>query len=125
MQAFLAGTRDQNAEPAAARRYVSVDALRGFDMFWIIGATALVRAIRAADGNAFTDFLARQLVHSPWEGFTFYDLIFPLFVVISFFLNQAGQGSRPESGFVSALSKVHAVIRGRRFLLWRFFELVP
>jgi predicted acyltransferase len=67
---------------ARSRRYVSVDALRGFDMFWIIGATAMVRAIRAMDGNAFTDFLARQLAHSPWEGFTFYDLIFPLFVFI-------------------------------------------
>jgi predicted acyltransferase len=84
-QALPPGSGDQiatNAQPAATKRYVSVDALRGFDMIWIIGATALVRACQAMDKNPFIDFLARQLEHSPWEGFTFYDLIFPLFIFI-------------------------------------------
>ena len=78
-------------------RLMSVDALRGFDMFWIIGADALVYAFkRMADaaraglpkdapesiGYKITKFFATQLDHVEWAGFHFYDLIFPLFVFI-------------------------------------------
>ncbi len=69
-------------EPQAAKRLVSIDALRGFDMFWIIGAGGLVHSLRAASDAPFVDFLASQLEHVPWEGFHFYDLIFPLFVFL-------------------------------------------
>src|SRR3954463_756787 len=73
------------------QRLMSLDALRGFDMFWIIGADALVYALeRIADGGAATAstdapfsiarFLAYELEHASWVGFHFYDLIFPLFV---------------------------------------------
>jgi predicted acyltransferase len=59
---------------------MSLDALRGFDMFWIIGADALVYALRRMSKNPVTNFLADQLEHAEWAGFHFYDLIFPLFV---------------------------------------------
>jgi predicted acyltransferase len=74
---------------------MSVDALRGFDMFWIVGADALFQALdkmsRGAASSAssevrhfsLTGFLAGQLEHSEWAGFHFYDLIFPLFVFIT------------------------------------------
>ncbi len=58
-------------------------------MFWIIGADALVYALNrmahgdASKGFSITGFLANQLEHADWEGFHFYDLIFPLFVFIS------------------------------------------
>jgi predicted acyltransferase len=68
---------------AASGRLVSLDALRGFDMFWILGADALVQALGEVNGSPVARFLASQLEHRPWEGFTFYDLIFPLFVFIS------------------------------------------
>src|SRR6266436_3429574 len=61
-------------------RLMSVDALRGFDMFWIIGADALVYALNRMSKSGPTEFLANQLEHAEWEGFHFYDLIFPLFV---------------------------------------------
>lgn len=67
---------------AASQRLMSVDALRGFDMFWIIGADSLVSALYQMSQNAPTRFLAGQLEHAAWEGFHFYDLIFPLFVFI-------------------------------------------
>lgn len=66
----------------ASKRLMSVDALRGFDMFWIIGADALLRAFQAMNKNPVTEFVATQLDHVRWEGFRFYDLIFPLFVFI-------------------------------------------
>jgi predicted acyltransferase len=62
---------------------MSLDALRGFDMFWILGADALVRALDRMGGNAITKFFATQLQHKDWDGFAFYDLIFPLFVFIA------------------------------------------
>lgn len=61
---------------------MSLDALRGFDMFWIIGADSLVRGLRGISDTGFTGFLATQLSHAKWEGFRFYDLIYPLFVFI-------------------------------------------
>jgi predicted acyltransferase len=64
------------------QRLISVDALRGFDMFWIIGADSLVYALNNMTQNRATGFLAKQLDHADWEGFHFYDLIFPLFVFI-------------------------------------------
>ncbi len=72
-------------------RLMSVDALRGFDMFWIIGAGELVNAFNrlshggkteASTGFSITGFLAEQLEHVDWAGFRFYDMIFPLFVFI-------------------------------------------
>jgi predicted acyltransferase len=62
---------------------MAVDALRGFDMFWIIGAESLVHALKRMRENEATSFLARQLEHAEWAGFRFYDLIFPLFVFIA------------------------------------------
>ena len=59
---------------------MSLDALRGFDMFWIIGADSLVYALSRMSQNPATKFLAYQLDHAEWAGFRFYDLIFPLFV---------------------------------------------
>src|SRR5471030_2661734 len=66
----------------ASQRLMSVDALRGFDMFWIIGADSLVYALSRMTQSRPTSFLADQLDHAEWEGFHFYDLIFPLFVFI-------------------------------------------
>src|SRR5688500_15786175 len=66
-----------------ASRLTSLDALRGFDMFWIIGADALFHALKKIGaGNPAINAVADQLDHVPWEGFRFYDLIFPLFVFI-------------------------------------------
>jgi predicted acyltransferase len=61
---------------------MSLDALRGFDMFWILGADALAHALGRMANAGPAQSLARQLEHVQWEGFHFYDLIFPLFVFI-------------------------------------------
>lgn len=66
-----------------SQRFVSVDALRGFDMFWITGGSALVVALAAVFGESVSEPVARQLEHVAWEGFQFLDLIFPLFVFLA------------------------------------------
>ena len=80
----LAAAETSSLKPAAAasQRLMSVDALRGFDMFWIIGADSLVYALNRLSHSRPTALLADQLEHSAWAGFHFYDLIFPLFVFI-------------------------------------------
>lgn len=68
-------------EPGAGRLF-ALDALRGFDMFWIIGAEEIVHAIHKAGPGTIGSFFERQLTHKDWAGIAFYDLIFPLFVFI-------------------------------------------
>ncbi|HKW29874.1 MAG TPA: heparan-alpha-glucosaminide N-acetyltransferase domain-containing protein, partial [Verrucomicrobiae bacterium] len=70
------------APAASSRRVISVDALRGFDMFWIIGASSLVFGLNQITHSGPVAFLAGQLEHAEWEGFHALDLIFPLFVFI-------------------------------------------
>ncbi|MFO1019113.1 MAG: heparan-alpha-glucosaminide N-acetyltransferase domain-containing protein [Planctomycetales bacterium] len=75
---------------AAPPRLMSLDALRGFDMFMIVGADAIVGALnKLVQGSSETPltsgvkFIATQLSHVSWEGLRFYDLIFPLFVFMT------------------------------------------
>ncbi len=70
--------------PAPERgRLLSLDALRGFDMFWILGGDGLVQAIHHLCGDPVTGALATQFDHCGWAGFHAEDLIFPLFVFIA------------------------------------------
>jgi predicted acyltransferase len=62
------------------QRLMSLDALRGFDMFWILGADSFVYALREMNQSPPVTWLAEELDHAEWAGFHFYDLIFPLFV---------------------------------------------
>ena len=71
----------QKIEPPKAR-VVSVDVLRGFDMFWIVGGEFFFAALFTAIGGKVDQWLTPQLHHAAWEGFHFYDLIFPLFVFV-------------------------------------------
>jgi len=103
--AVLDQPEEQSASIAPAKkppRLVSVDALRGFDMFWIIGGDALMRALCAWWGTPASAKLGEQFEHVEWEGFRFYDLIFPLFlfvvgVVIPFSLKKYQTGEHPRS----------------------------
>jgi predicted acyltransferase len=72
-----------NKKEIKAERLVSLDALRGFDMLWIIGGESLIIALAALTGWPFFNRAAEQMEHVPWEGFTFYDMIFPLFLFIA------------------------------------------
>jgi len=64
-------------------RIQSIDVLRGFDMFWISGGEHLFHALAEATGWAAAIVISHQLSHSRWAGFTFYDLIQPLFLFIT------------------------------------------
>jgi len=72
---------ETSATPVS-QRILSVDALRGFDMFWIVGGSGFVVSILSFCSPAIEQTLVPQLEHVAWEGFRFCDLIFPLFVFI-------------------------------------------
>ena len=64
-------------------RLVSLDALRGFDMFWIIGGHAIALGLgKGVGGEWFDAHVAPQLRHMEWVGFTAWDLIMPLFLFV-------------------------------------------
>lgn len=90
MQLQLAPNRFVEAPPApAARRIASLDALRGFNIFWIIGGDGVLLALAAmtADkgpvASGIGGFFGTQMTHVAWEGFRFYDFIFPLFIFVT------------------------------------------
>ncbi len=64
-------------------RLLSLDTLRGFDMFFIAGGGTFLTLLRDKTGMPWVDAIANQLKHVPWNGFVFYDFIFPLFLFIS------------------------------------------
>ncbi|WP_281212307.1 transmembrane glucosamine N-acetyltransferase NagX [Shewanella insulae] len=74
---------DTHLKPAAKSRLMSLDALRGFDMFWILGGEGLFAALLVWTGWQGWSIADAQMHHSQWHGFTFYDLIFPLFIFLS------------------------------------------
>ncbi len=75
-------TTRRTAKLQGQNRLMSLDALRGFDMFWIAGGGLLVGALDRSQSNPLFATLKEQLTHVAWEGFRFYDLIFPLFVFL-------------------------------------------
>jgi len=74
----------ENPDTSSQRpaRMMSVDALRGFDMFWIIGGEEVAKALEPMGGGPVMSFFTEQLKHVEWEGFRFYDGIFPLFLFL-------------------------------------------
>jgi predicted acyltransferase len=82
MKEDLKPASESNPKVTARQRLMAVDALRGFDMFWIIGAGEIVRGLKRISNSGWAGFLSTQLTHKKWEGFLFYDLIFPLFVFL-------------------------------------------
>ncbi|MFN7993555.1 MAG: hypothetical protein U0Q18_08140 [Bryobacteraceae bacterium] len=63
--------------PAAAPRLVSLDAFRGFTMFWIVQGKGIVEGLRALGSNPLLTGVTYQLDHSVWQGLRYYDCIWP------------------------------------------------
>jgi predicted acyltransferase len=68
---------------ATSQRVTSIDALRGFDMLWIIGGEGILRSLHPIFRHPTTAWISAQLTHVKWEGFHSYDLIFPLFLFLA------------------------------------------
>jgi len=87
-----------SAESSQTERVHSVDALRGFDMIWISGGEGVIHALRGLTGWTVFAVASEHMDHVPWEGFRFYDLIFPLFLFISGITIPIAAGRRLDRG---------------------------
>ncbi len=102
-------------------RLQSLDVLRGFDMLWIIGGGGLLGALAKTTDWGWVQALAQQMHHVDWNGFRFYDLIFPLFMFISGVAIPYAITSKREKG-VTKSNLVRKVTR--RMILLVAFGLV-
>ena len=81
-------TKADEGAPADSGRIVAIDALRGFDMFWIVGGRELVITFVEIFKKPVPPWLDHQLEHVRWTGttvwnsFTAWDLIMPLFLFV-------------------------------------------
>ncbi len=63
-------------------RIASIDALRGFDMLFIIFLDHFFNALNVGVRSPFTMALAKQFDHPEWFGSSLYDIVMPLFLFI-------------------------------------------
>jgi predicted acyltransferase len=108
----------------------SLDALRGFDMFWITGGQKLVWALATVTGWPVFTWMNSQMHHVEWNGFAFYDMIFPLFLFLAgvsmpySFASRAARGESRRKIYQHAVKRmIILVILG--MLVNRILELNP
>jgi predicted acyltransferase len=84
--------------PTGGQRLYSLDALRGFDMFWIMGAEEIFNTWAKATDWPALNWISNQLTHPAWNGFHLYDLIFPLFLFMAGVATPFSVGRELEKG---------------------------
>jgi len=97
-------------------RLASIDALRGFDMFWIIGGGALVQAVIKLFADPLPALIDQQMKHVPWEGFTAWDLIMPLFLFLAGTSMPFSFARRLDTG--QSKARLYAKVLQRVAVLW-------
>lgn len=83
---------------APSPRLRSLDALRGFDMLWIVGGSTLAIHLANYTNWQWLQWYAGQLQHAPFIGFKLLDLVFPLFLFIAGVAVPYSLGRRLEQG---------------------------
>jgi predicted acyltransferase len=102
----------ENENKPALKRLYSLDALRGFDMFWIMGGEGIFIGLASLTGWPVFKWCAEQLDHVPWNGFVFYDMIFPLFLFIAGISFPFSFAKRRERGDSRQSIYKHIIFRG-------------
>jgi hypothetical protein len=92
-------------------RLSSLDALRGFDLFWITGGTAILMGLGSVIQRPFFFTFLGQFHHSVWQGLHLYDLIWPLFFFIMGVAIPLSIASRRAKGATDRSLLLHAIRR--------------
>ena len=104
--------------PATSQRLYSLDALRGFDMFWIMGGEELFHTMaKIYPNSSFWGAISNQFDHPAWNGFHFYDLIFPLFLFIAGVATPYSVGRALEKGTPRQKLLLRVIRRGLLLVL--------
>ncbi|MBA2762046.1 MAG: DUF5009 domain-containing protein [Segetibacter sp.] len=99
-------------ESLVPQRLYSLDALRGFDMFWIMGAEEVFHGLAKATGSPFWEAISTQFTHPAWNGFHIYDLIFPLFLFLAGVSTPYSVGRELERGKSKEQLMLRVIKRG-------------
>lgn len=99
------------------QRLQSLDALRGFDMLFIMGGSTLFIALNQCFPTSFGTAFAEQMEHTKWSGFTFYDMVFPLFLFIAGISFPFSLKSQIEKGIPRKSIYTNIVRRGLTLVL--------
>ncbi|MEM9380265.1 MAG: DUF5009 domain-containing protein, partial [Planctomycetota bacterium] len=98
---------------SAPGRITSLDALRGFDMMLIVGGREAILGLALAFGLDRTHgVLLGQFEHPAWNGFTAWDMIFPLFLFLAGASLPYSFAKRRERGDSRRTLALHSVRRG-------------
>ena len=65
-----------------SKRLTSLDALRGFDMLYLVAISYVFLALPKVADIPLFNWLHDQCEHPGWRGFTMYDIVFPMFIFI-------------------------------------------
>jgi len=102
---------DSERQALPRGRVMSIDALRGFDMFWIIGGGAIFRSLHEIFEHPATAWIRQQLSHAEWEGFRPWDLVMPLFLFVVGVVMPFAFNKRLERGDSKRLLYFHIIKR--------------
>ena len=102
-------------------RLLSLDALRGFDMLFIMGFSSFVIALCSLFPGGADCLLAQTMKHVEWHGLAHHDTIFPLFL---FLAGVSFPFSYVKSLSVGATTRQIYLKIAKRALLLIFFGLI-
>ena len=105
-------------------RLMSLDAFRGFDMFWIMGGEALACAVAALLGYPGFE---KHFGHVRWEGLQFMDTVFPTFLFMAGVSFPFSAAKSLERGLSRGQIALRALRRGVTLMLlgivyWGFLQ---
>lgn len=98
------------------KRLLSLDALRGFDMMFIMGVSTIIERLCALFNGGENCWLARQMSHVPWNGLRHHDTIFPLFLFIAGIAFTYSYAKQVANG--ASKGRIHAKIFKRGLALF-------
>jgi len=108
----------QQTKELKTERLQSLDVLRGFTMFWIIGGGALIHILENETGWQVLSWFSNQLTHVKWNGFHFLDMIFPLFMFVSGVAMPYSIGKKLKQGISKKKLLAKAAKRGLILILF-------
>ena len=115
----------ETADKPQTKRLYSLDALRGFDMFWITGGEGIFVGLATLTGWPIFQWWAGQLEHVPWNGFHFYDMIFPMFLFIAGISFPFSLAKRLAANESRKLLYRHVIMRGLILVILGIFYNNP
>ena len=99
------------------KRLLSIDALRGFDMMFIMGLSTFIALTCKLFPGGEDSWLYAQMFHAKWDGLFHHDTIFPLFLFISGMTFPFSTAKRLEAGASRKKIFLHTIQRALILIL--------